>query len=115
MMNRFQKTNRRNYGKVLLSVAVFLLILLLFLAGLSSVSRITSENEEESLKRAILQSSVHCYATEGFYPDSLEYLKEHYGVHYDTEKYVVFYEVTGSNLMPDVRIVSCSEKKGELP
>ena len=35
----------------------------------------------------------------------LLYLEEHYGLTYDTEKYVVSYEATGSNLMPDVTVI----------
>lgn len=41
---------------------------------------------------------------EGSYPESLDYLKEHYGITYDPEKYIVDYEIIGSNLMPDVKV-----------
>ena len=54
----------------------------------------------------MLQGAVQCYALEGFYPEDLTYLKEHYGLTYDSEKYVVSYEVIGSNLMPDVSVIS---------
>ena len=36
--------------------------------------------------------------------ESLDYLKEHYGITYDPEKYIVDYEIIGSNLMPDVKV-----------
>ena len=32
------------------------------------------------------------------------YLKEHYGITYDPDKYLVSYEIIGSNLMPDVKV-----------
>ena len=58
----------------------------------------------ENLQQAIRRSAVHCYAVEGSYPESLNYLKEHYGITYDPEKYIVDYEIIGSNLMPDVKV-----------
>lgn len=112
-MNRFQRPEGRKILRKLFPPIFFLLILMLFLGGLSSVSRITAKNEAESLKRSILQGAVHCYATEGFYPDSLEYLMKHYGIQYDTEKYIISYEIIGSNLMPDIRIIPRQEQKGD--
>ena len=106
-MNRFQKSRARGpfWGR-LASVAFFLLVLGLFILGLDDLSGITARQEAEGLKNTILQSAVHCYALEGFYPDSLAYLEEHYGLTYDKDKYVVSYEIIGSNLMPGVTVIS---------
>ena len=41
--------------------------------------------------------------------EHLDYLKEHYGLTYDETRYIVNYEVMGSNLMPDVTVL---EKQG---
>ena len=108
-MNRFQKhpTRSWSWGRVL-SAAFFLAVLGLFLLGLDSLSGTTARQEAEGLKNSILQSAVHCYALEGFYPDSLSYLEDHYGLRYDRDKYVVSYEVIGSNLMPDVTVIPLS-------
>ena len=86
----------------------FLVVLGAFIAGLNNLSGITARQEAEGLKNSILQSAVHCYALEGFYPDSLAYLEEHYGLQYDKDKYVVAYEIIGSNLMPDVTVIGLS-------
>ncbi len=105
-MNRFQKAPSRFRALGRLAPAVFfLLVLALFLAGLNSLSGVTARQEAEGLENSIVQSAVHCYALEGFYPDSLTYLEDHYGLTYDREKYVVSYEVIGSNLMPDVSVI----------
>ena len=105
-MNRFEKTGPRRFpfGRVL-PAAFFLAVLALFLLGLNSLSGVTARQEAEGLKSSILQSAVHCYALEGFYPDSLDYLQDHYGLSYDRDKYVVSYEAIGSNLMPDVSVI----------
>ena len=86
------------------SILIFLLIFLLFYKGVGSVSQTASEQQMENLQQAIRRSTVHCYAVEGSYPESLDYLKEHYGITYDPEKYIVDYEIIGSNLMPDVKV-----------
>ena len=110
-MNRFQKKNTFSPGRLILpvSLVLFLLIFLLFYRGVSSISRTASDQQTENLRQAIQRSAVHCYAVEGAYPESLDYLKEHYGLIYDETRYIVNYEVMGSNLMPDVTVL---EKQG---
>lgn len=56
---------------------------------------------EESLRRA----AVSCYAQEGFYPPSAEYLMDHYALRYDEDRYFVHYESCGSNRMPHIRVL----------
>lgn len=51
------------------------------------------------------RTSCGCYAVEGAYPESYEYLKEHYGAMVDEENYAVFYEVFASNIMPDIAVI----------
>ena len=105
-MNRFQKSRSRlHLPRVLLPVILFCIVLFLLLGGLSSGSDAAAREEASRLHDAVLQGAVQCYALEGFYPEDLSYLEEHYGLTYDTEKYVVSYEATGSNLMPDVTVI----------
>ena len=47
----------------------------------------------------------HCYSVEGVYPESLEYLKENYGLTYNEDLFYVDYRTTGANLIPDVTII----------
>ncbi len=105
-MNRLQKTRPTGafLGRVA-SVAAFGAVLGLFWLGLEDLSGVTAKQEAEGLANNIRQSAVHCYALEGFYPDSLAYLEEHYGLRYDHDKYVVDYEVIGDNLMPGVTVI----------
>ena len=50
-----------------------------------------------------------CYAAEGIFPPSLDYLEEHYHILVDHEKYTVIYEAIGSNLMPDITVLDKKE------
>ena len=95
-------------GVLLLPVAVAA-VLLLFLTGLSNLDRDRSEEGRKQLEEALRRGAVACYAAEGIYPPDLEYLKEHYGVQVDEERYAVFYEVFASNLMPDITVLERDE------
>ena len=95
---------RKGLGMLLLPVAVAA-VLLLFLTGLSNLDRDRSEEGRKQLEEALRRGAVACYAAEGIYPPDLEYLKEHYGVQVDEERYAVFYEVFASNLMPDITVL----------
>ena len=106
-MNRFQKNSigAELLGRIA-SVVFFLGVLAAFIAGLNRLSGITAREEAEGLRSSILRGAVHCYALEGFYPDSLAYLEDHYGLEYDKDKYLISYEIIGSNLMPDVTVIT---------
>lgn len=73
----------------------------------------TAQKEQESLKNAVVQSAVHCYSVEGAYPDSLDYLKKHYGITWDESKYKVTYEIIAKNIRPEVKVIPLQESKNE--
>lgn len=110
-MNRFQKKEERprrgNHGWLMLLLTV--VVLFCVWTGISMTSARTRAQEKQSLEEAVRRDMVTCYALEGVYPESLDYLKEHYGLTYNEDRYIVNYEVLGSNLMPDVTVM---EKKG---
>lgn len=89
----------------LFSVCVFLLILFLFLQGISSFSESTKRRQKESLEKAIMRNVTYCYTVEGAYPESLAYLKENYGLTYDEDLFFVDYQIAGSNIFPDITII----------
>ena len=103
---RKQKDSRT---RMLLSVCVFLVILLVFFQGIASVSAGTRKRQRESLENALIRSVTHCYAVEGVYPESLDYLKENYGLTYDEDLFFVDYRTIGSNILPDITIIEKEE------
>ena len=52
-----------------------------------------------------------CFAIEGFYPDSLDYLVDNYHIVYDPKEYHVFYETKGANFKPRVEVIGRSYEK----
>lgn len=89
----------------MLPFLVGVLILILFLRGVQSVSDTTAAKQQESLETALSRSIAQCYAVEGMYPPSLKYLREHYGLTYDEDKFFVDYHSIGSNLMPEFTVL----------
>lgn len=110
-MSRFTyKKTPRTTPRFLLSICVFLIIFFLFVGGISSLSSGTRQRQKESLENAITRGITYCYAVEGSYPESLDYLRENYGLTYDEDLFFVDYRVLGSNILPDVTII---ERKGQ--
>lgn len=60
---------------------------------------------KQQLETLLRRTAVSCYASEGFYPPSVEYMKTHYGLQFEEERYMVHYERFASNLMPDITIL----------
>lgn len=89
----------------LLPLLAGIVILLLFLRGIQSVSDTTLAKQQESLETALARSIAQCYAVEGMYPPNLDYLKEHYGLTYDADMFLVDYQPIGSNLMPETTVL----------
>ncbi|MDE7222325.1 MAG: hypothetical protein K2O34_00920 [Acetatifactor sp.] len=106
--NRFESNSPGFFPRLisLLPLLVGIIILLLFLRGIQSVSDTTAAKQQESLETALARSIAQCYAVEGMYPPSLNYLKAHYGLTYDEDKFFVDYQSTGSNLMPEVTVLT---------
>ncbi len=89
-------------------VVFLVLAILIFVWVFSSVSDIGSEKSSEDraqLEKAITNAAVSCYAIEGAYPESIEYLVENYGIQIDTIRFTVKYELFASNLMPDITVL----------
>lgn len=106
-MNRFEQTSKPllRSATYLYPLTGFLILLLLFLGGIHSVSRTSLAKQQESLETALHRSIAQCYAVEGTYPPSLEYLVTHYGLTYDSDEFLVDYEYYGSNLLPEITVL----------
>ena len=63
-----------------------------------------SEEELALLRQQVRRAAVACYASEGRYPQSLDYLEREYGLRYDGERYAVRYDAFASNVMPDISV-----------
>ena len=85
-----KKWDKRFLAGCIASVIVFGAVMGLFVNGVFSFLGRAKSEGSDTLIKAIRQASVQCYAIEGLYPPSVEYLEENYGIQIDRERYNVF-------------------------
>ena len=97
--------------KDIASIAIFIALILSFVLLINGITTKNNGRELQIVRDAVKNAALTCYAVEGVYPDDLEYLREHYHLSYNEEKYHVFYEPLASNLMPFIKV---AERGGKL-
>ena len=103
--------NKWGFAGYLLSFLIFFAVLFFSLFCMNAMQRRSEEESLMSLRDAIRRASVQCYAIEGRYPPSVEYLEENYGIQVDRERYSVFYSGFASNVMPDITVVELVQEQ----
>lgn len=101
-----QKRKRLRFWLPLFLVAVIMSALLLwFFPAVEHLRAGQHEEGRAQLEVALRRATVACYATEGIYPPTLDYLMQHYGIQIDKSRYSVFYEIFADNLMPEITVL----------
>ena len=90
--------NRRDWIKLLAIVAVLAAAVLL----VNRIDKAQGTTETDIVRDAVKNAALTCYAVEGAYPDSVEYLREHYHLAYDEDRYFITYDAFASNMIPDI-------------
>ncbi|MDF2631938.1 MAG: hypothetical protein K0Q85_534 [Caproiciproducens sp.] len=93
------------YRDLLITILIFCTVLGLFWYGFTNTFQANSAEKLQITRTAVQKSIVNCYAVEGTYPPDIKYLEDHYGIVIDHSKYIVNYELAGSNVMPSVEIL----------
>ncbi len=88
----------------ILKLAVVVAVLALAIVLIGRIDLAQSTAEADIVRDAIRDAAVTCYAVEGAYPDSVDYLREHYQLAYDESRYFVTYEAFASNRIPDIYV-----------
>lgn len=104
MKKRTKSKSRGGRFSLVISAILFVVVLVVLVIGVSGLADGADERGVETTRQALQQAVVLCYATEGFYPPSLSYIQEHYGVEVDETLYAVRYQVQGSNIMPVIQV-----------
>ncbi|MCH5266499.1 MAG: hypothetical protein J1F02_11405 [Lachnospiraceae bacterium] len=100
---------RKKINVSVIKILFFLAILAVAVLFLwKAVQKMEMGQQAESLKQldsSIRKATMTCYATEGVYPPTIQYLQDNYGIQIDEGKFTVFYEVFGDNMMPDITVM----------
>lgn len=95
----------------IVAAVVAILLVVWFFTGIFQLRDGHSKEGLQQLEQALHRAAVACYAAEGIYPPTLDYLITHYGIQIDTDRYQVFYEVFADNLMPDITVLEKSHEE----
>lgn len=88
-----------------ISVLLVIAVLALVVTGVRQAGKAQEDEALRTLDESIRRAAVSCYAIEGSYPESVDYLEENYGVYIDENKYIVHYSIFASNIMPDITVI----------
>ena len=83
---------------------VFVALIAAFVLLVNSLTATSGSQETELVYDAVKNAALTCYAVEGSYPESLDYLREHYKLAYNRDRFVVEYDAFASNLMPSISV-----------
>jgi len=92
--------NRKDILKGLCIAAVLVLFVLLT----DGIGAKGAREESALVEQAVRRAALTCYAVEGAYPEDLEYLREHYHLAYNEDRYFVTYEAFAWNQFPDIYV-----------
>jgi hypothetical protein len=107
------KKRRNGFARGLaLMLAVFAVLFFGAYALLGGISSVSSGKETELVRAAVRDAVLTCYAVEGFYPETLDYLKQNYGLRFNEDQYFVYYDAFASNIMPGIQV---TEKGAGFP
>lgn len=87
------------------SMLLFAALIVWFITALSGAGAASDEQTLTDIKQSVENGITMCYSIEGVYPESIDYLRESYGVVYDTERYIVHYESLAANIRPAVTVI----------
>ena len=99
-LNKLSALARYLILPVLMLAAVYILLV--------SAGSVSERQQAESLKQmedTIYKAVLNCYAIEGSYPATIDYVEQHYGLQIDHDRYDVFYEIFAENVMPEITVI----------
>lgn len=92
-----------------IALIISLTILLLVASSLAGLNRRSRETGLDVARSAIERSVMHCYALEGAYPPSINYLRQYYGLNVDETQYLIVYERVVQNIYPVINVYFLEE------
>ena len=95
----------------ILIIALTLVLLILAAGLIGRVDTRQKDTETETVREAVKNAALTCYAVEGVFPADIAYLQENYGLLYDEDRYIIFYDAFAENLLPEIRVRERGQSK----
>jgi len=95
-------------GKIFSRLGILIIFSMVLFFALTGFSDAQNASDVEGLRIAeesIWRAVISCFAAEGRYPPTFEYLQEHYGVTINEDRFIVHFNVFATNIMPDIVVL----------
>lgn len=99
---------RRSCGglkALILTICLLGIVFVLLFQHTGALSKSLEIQSQQAAQTAISRALMTCYAVEGFYPSSTDYLEKNYSLYIDHKKYLVDYRMFSTNLMPEIHLI----------
>lgn len=104
-MKDFRGDSRKNIWKtIVLPILIGIAMLAVMIFGVMKFNQMSLEQDQELTLAAVRKAAVQCYADEGRYPSTLEYLTENYGITIDEDTFMVTYDCAAANVFPNISV-----------
>ncbi len=103
-MHLYKKNKLIPNKGVILMIVIFVFFLAFFYSQIGDLSKEMSSSNVDAVSQAIENAVITCYAIEGSYPESIEYIEKHYGVVIDYDRFYVDYSIIAGNVKPAVAV-----------
>ena len=102
----------KRHNPVLIAIVAVIVVaaIAVFVIAERRIPADTKAQEVESIKAAVMESAVQCFAVEGAYPSSIAHLENKYKLVVNRKDYIVSYSCIGSNILPEVEVFSRDEQ-----
>ena len=100
----YSDKNKKRISAVFLLLAALVIAAAVWLLTSGSFGRTIEDEGTAAVRDAVRRSALQCYAVEGDYPPTLEYLEENYGLKVNTRDYFIRYEIFASNIAPQITV-----------
>jgi hypothetical protein len=92
------------------------IVLAILIAGLVLSTVLTADDSqisarEDAVRETVRERALQCYVIENAYPESLDYLKENYGLTVNEEDYLIVYDLYAENQPPQIKVIYRGDSK----
>ena len=104
IFNKIKNLIREAKG-VVFTLVIIAAVVIFFWTAVGGAAGKADSSSASTLEKAIKRAAVQCYAIEGFYPPSVSYLEDNYGIIIDRDKFIVEYKCDIGNNLPIIKVL----------
>ncbi len=103
------KTENKSFVALRTLIAALIIFAVIFLIAIIAINSVQVSRKAENaeiIETGVRRAAMECYANEGFFPNSIDYLIENYHLYTDNDHCIIHYSAVSSNIMPEIKVIS---------